>query len=156
MKQSLSRNTSKQEKVEGKPITVCAQVCFVVNPEYPWLGASPDFLICDVNEESLYGIGEVKCPFSKRDMFLREACEDNTKFYLHFDNGKLTMKQDHAYYYQLQGSMATLHLKWSDFVVFTNKDLHVEGIYFDNQFWKSKMLPELNSFHFEYLTKTSG
>ena len=107
-------------------------------------------MIGDPEEASQYGIGEVKCPFAKRDMTLQEACEDKT-FYLHSCNGKHSLKQSHAYYYQLQRSMATLQLKWSDFVVLTNKDLHVEREYFDNDFWVTKMLPELTSFYFSYL-----
>ena len=36
------------------------------------------------------------------------------------------------------------------FVVFTNIDLHVERIYFDNEFWQ-KVVPELSSFYSEYM-----
>ena len=50
----------KLKKAEGFPVTVCAQIGFVLNPEYPWLGASPDFLIGDSKEESKYGIGTDK------------------------------------------------------------------------------------------------
>ncbi len=34
--------------------------------------------------------------------------------------------------------MATLQLTWSDFVVFTNKDLHVERIYFNHDLYVGK------------------
>ena len=141
----------KLKKEDGCLVTVCAQVGFVVNPEYPWLGASPDFLIGDSKEASPYGIGEVKCPFSKREMTIEEACATDKTFYLTFCNGKVTLKQNHAYYYQVQGIMPTLRTKWSDFIVLTNKDLHVERIYFDSVFWEGKMLPELTSFYFQYL-----
>ena len=141
----------KLKKEDGCPVTMFAQVGFVVNPEYPWLGASPDFLIGDSKEASPYGIGEVKCPFSKREMTIEEACATDKTFYLTFCNGKVTLKQNHAYYYQVQGIMATLRTKWSDFIVLTNKDLHVERIYFDSVFWEGKMLPELTSFYFQYL-----
>ena len=114
------------------------------------LGASPDFFIRDLQEESQFGIGEVKCPFAKREMSLEEACEDK-KFYLMNTNGKVTLKPNHLYYHQLHGSMATLQLKWSDFVVYTKNALHVERIQFDTKFWETKMLPELTSFHFDYL-----
>ena len=46
--------------------------------------------------------------------------------------------------------MATLDVSWYGFVVFTNVDLHVERIYFDNDFWQ-KVVPELNSFYSEYM-----
>ena len=66
----------KTKKLQGKHVNVCAQVGFIVNPVYPWLGASPDFFIRDLQEESQFGIREVKCPFAKRQMSLEEACED--------------------------------------------------------------------------------
>ena len=91
------------KKSQGKHVTVCAQVGFIVNLVYPWLGASPDFLIRDSQEESQFGTGEVKCPFAKREMSLEEVCEDK-KFYLMKTDGKVTLKPNHPYYYQLQGS----------------------------------------------------
>lgn len=33
-----------------------------VNPEYPWLGASPDAIVYDPSEDSPWGCVEVKCP----------------------------------------------------------------------------------------------
>jgi hypothetical protein len=46
---------------------------FIVNPNFPWLGASPDFLINDSNEQaSSLGLGEVKCPYSKRGSTIKE------------------------------------------------------------------------------------
>ena len=95
----------KTTKSEGKHVTLCAQVGFIVNLVYPWLGASPDFFIRDLQEES-----------------------QDKKFYLMNTNGKVTLKPNHLYYYQLHGSMATLQLKWSDFVVYTKNALHVERI----------------------------
>ena len=80
----------KLKKAEGYAVTVCAQVGFVVNPVYPWLGASPDFLIGDCKEPSPYGIGEVKCPFSKRETSIEEACAADKTFYLAFCSGKVS------------------------------------------------------------------
>ena len=39
--------------------------------------------------------------------------------------------------------MATAQVQWCDFVVFTNTDLHVERVYFDNDLWKRTMVPDL-------------
>ena len=47
--------------------------------------------------------------------------------------------------------MATLNLQWCDFVVFTNEDLHVQRIYFDNVLWENVMVPELTTFYFQYV-----
>ena len=34
----------------------------------PWLGTSPDCLLYDPTESKPYDFGEVKCPFSKKEM----------------------------------------------------------------------------------------
>jgi hypothetical protein len=134
---------------KGDGINVCSKCGFVVNTEFPWLGASPDFLVFDHTEKKPFGIGEVKCPFSKKDICIEEACKDKN-FFLNIANGKINLKKTHNYYYQIQGCMATLNVSWCYFVVFTNVDLFVERIYFDNDFWQ-KIVPELSSFYSEYL-----
>ena len=44
--------------------------------------------------------------------------------------------------------MAVLNLPWCDFVVWTQKDIHVEKIYFDNDFWTRQCYLKLRCFHF--------
>ena len=135
-------------------VNVCSLCGFVVDKTSPWLGASPDFLIHDSSEvgepSSALGLGEIKCPYSKRENTIDEACDDNN-FFLSKVDGKVLLKRNHSYYYQVQGCLATLELKWSDFVVFTKKDLHIERIYFDKELWEKTMLPQLSEFYFEYL-----
>lgn len=60
----------------------------MINPQWPWLACSPDG-ICLLNSD-WYGI-EVKCPFSKKDRTVREACLDKT-FCMHIIDGKPTLK----------------------------------------------------------------
>ena len=123
---------------------------FVVSQASPWLGASPDFLINDPTESTTVGLGEIKCPYSKRDETIDEACEDKT-FFLSKVDGNVFLKRNHSYYYQVQGSLGILQLKWSDFIVYTKKGLHVERILFDDKLWKETMLPQLTEFYFEYV-----
>jgi hypothetical protein len=40
------------------------------------LGRNPEFLGLDGAEANSFGIGEVKCPFSKKDRTIDEACKD--------------------------------------------------------------------------------
>jgi hypothetical protein len=61
----ISWNLPKTKKQQGN-IDVFAHCGFVVNSRFPWLGASPDFLVFDGAEANSFGIGEVKCPFSKK------------------------------------------------------------------------------------------
>ena len=124
---------------------------FVVNSIFPWLGASPDFVIGESNlQASSLGLGEIKCPFSKRDNTIKEACQDPI-FFLTVADDKITLKQNHAYFYQIQGAMATLQLQWCDFVVYTSKDLFVERITFNSSFWEKSLVPELTRFYFEFV-----
>jgi hypothetical protein len=71
----LSWNLPKTKKQQGN-IDVFVHCGFVVNSRFPWLGASPDCLVFDGAEANSFGIGEVKCPFSKKDMTVDEACKD--------------------------------------------------------------------------------
>lgn len=63
----------KYQEITGNSVTECG---FIVNPQFPWLGASPDGVI-PVNDGSRK-IVEVKCTFSKRDMSIKDACADKS------------------------------------------------------------------------------
>ena len=54
----------KQEK--NKQVKVHASCGLIVNRAYPWLGASSDILISDMQDTSPLGFGEIKCPYSKK------------------------------------------------------------------------------------------
>jgi hypothetical protein len=140
----------KWKEEQNQTVNVCSFCGFIINATFPWLGASPDFLTRDLKEDCNIGLGEVKCPYSKREMTIQECCED-PHFFLSNANGEIKLKQKHVYFYQVQGAMATLKLQWFDFVVFTSKDLHVERIYFDKTLWENVMLPELTRFYFQYV-----
>ena len=101
------------------------------------------------HKEATFGIGEVKCPFSKKDFTIEEASEDK-QFFLQNTNGKIQLKKTHNYFYQIQACMASLNVSLCDFVVFTNVDLFIERVYFDKEFWQ-KTVPELSSFYTDYM-----
>ena len=52
--------------------------------------------------------------YTKRDVNILEVCED-PKFFLCHSERKVSFKKQHAYYYQLQGLMATAQVQWCDF-----------------------------------------
>ena len=67
--------------------------CGLINTEAPWLGGSPDCLLHDSAEPTSFGIGEVKVPpFSKREMTIKEPCDNDSSFYLHELNRKAQLK----------------------------------------------------------------
>lgn len=62
-------------------------------------------------------------------------------------DGSIHLKKTHNYYYQVQGQMAVVDLRWCDFVVWTLDDIFVERINFDEAFWKNQCYPQLHSFY---------
>eukprot|EP00112_Aurelia_sp_Birch-Aquarium-sp1_P004784 Seg1542.8 transcript_id=Seg1542.8/GoldUCD/mRNA.D3Y31 product="U3 small nucleolar RNA-associated protein 21" protein_id=Seg1542.8/GoldUCD/D3Y31 len=103
---------AKYEAYSGVIIKKCG---LVISPEWPWLGCSPDGLIME--NSSLFGCVEVKCPYSKREMKLEEAAASDKTFCLRSVDGKLELKRTHQYHFQCQGVMNILGLKWIDFIV---------------------------------------
>jgi hypothetical protein len=141
---------------DKQSLTACVQCGLIINTEAPWLGASPDCLLHDASETTPFGVGEVKCPFSKKEMTIEDACEDSSFFLTAPSNDKQTtgtptLKRNHQYYYQLQGLMATCKVKWGDFIVYTKQDIFSERIYFDHELWYKTMLPKLTLFYFTYI-----
>lgn len=90
---------------------------FRVNPEYPYIGATPDGLIsCSCCGE---GIIEVKCPFKQKHIKVTDACKDS-QFCLHMnESGHITLKPSHPYYYQVQAQLLVTEASFCDFVVYT-------------------------------------
>ena len=60
------------QKYETQTQIIVEKCGFVVNPKWPWLGCIPDGFISE------FKAVEVKCPFSKKDMTIDEACLDKS------------------------------------------------------------------------------
>ena len=43
--------------------------------------------------------------------------------------------------------MAIGNREWCDFVVYTNKDISIQWIKFDQQYWTNDLLPKLTQFY---------
>ncbi|KAG5277107.1 hypothetical protein AALO_G00113600 [Alosa alosa] len=76
----------------------------VVNPLCPFLGASPDGVVC---KDGQSGLIEIKCPYAARDFTVREAIEKVKLFCLEIDEGEdqISLKRSHNYFYQVQGQI---------------------------------------------------
>lgn len=92
---------------------------FVIHPDVPWLGASPDGVIFDPTEPCHFGLIEIKCPNVKS--FVDCA-------YLVMKSGKMELKPTHPYYWQVQGQMLITGMDWCDFVVSAEEDIHIQRI----------------------------
>ena len=110
------------------------------------MGCSPDEV---VNTEKVL---EVKCPSSKKHLTIEEACQDKN-FYMKFNNGVPKLKIKHPYYYQCQGIMALTETKTINFIVYTEKSLHIETIDYDAELWNTIIFPELTNFYFKVMSK---
>jgi len=132
----------------SKDVTV-TQTGLIINPAFPYLGATPDGLIKDRSSPDADGILEIKCPFKYRDVGPTEAAQ-NKDFCCELNDGVPTLKRRHNYYYQVQGQMAVASRNGCDFVVYSNNEVSVERIAFDETFWVS-MTPRLEDFYIEGL-----
>ena len=133
-----------------KPLQVIS--CgLMINPKWPWLGASPDGLV--IHGEKLSGGLEIKCPYSKKNATILEACEDKTFFMQKTDEGP-KVKDTHHYYHQCQGVMNIVGIKWMDFVLYTEKEFFCQRLHCNNKLWDSTILPKLAAFYGSYLADT--
>lgn len=94
---------------------------FVVRPDEPHLGTSPDGTVsCSCCGD---GVLEIKCPYR-----FREGLQDahlTEDFCL---DQRLQLKITHHYYHQVQLHMYACNVKYCDFVVWTTKELIINRI----------------------------
>lgn len=117
----------------------------VVNNEFPFLGASPDGLVCENGET---GLLEIKCPYTARNMTVSEACELLRDFPLQQQDGSIALRIEHAYYAQIQGQLLICGAQFCEFVVYT-QDLYRQKIFPDVPFMET-MLDKLCKFFQDY------
>ena len=92
-----------------------SQCGLVINKKYPWIHATPDFLVsCTC---CWLGCGEIKCPVcidrSDFDSYVlkKNSCLEKVA-------GNFQLKRNHNYFFQVQQQLFTLlGLKYNDFVV---------------------------------------
>ena len=66
------------------------------------LAASPDGLVNDPSTDDIEGLVEIECPARAWDMSLMAlATTKSSNFYLKETNGRLSLKRNHDYYYQV-------------------------------------------------------
>ena len=125
---------------------------FFISIEHQFLGASPDAII----KCSCCGLGvvEVKCPLCAQASSFEESIGDGKLCLEKQHDGKYQLKRNHGYYYQCQLRLFVTGRSFCDFVVWTEKELHIERITLDEaliksalpiaqEFYKLCILPEL-------------
>lgn len=98
---------------------------FVIHPDAPHLGASPDGRVYDPTESPPFGLVEVKSS-TKND--------PSQVAHLKVQEGHASLRRTHKYYWQVQGQLAITGLAWCDFVTDTLSNLTVERIWRDDSF----------------------
>ena len=78
------------------------------------------------------GLVEIKCPHRCQNTSLASAGVQDRSFCLSSNDGKLALRRNHPYYYQVQMSLLVTNFLWADFVVWTPSDLYIERIERDN------------------------
>ena len=106
----------------------------VIDKENPFLAASPDLEItCQCCGD---GLLEIKCPASIKQ---QQPTSENYKYL-----GEVTttegntdfLKQNNAYYFQVQGQMGVTGRSYCDFFVYTKVGYHLERIQFNEKLWE--------------------
>lgn len=145
------------ERISSVHENVHVENCgFFISHKHPYMGASPDAIIsCDCCGTSTV---EVKCPYCHKDNMLVEAAEGNKKFCLFKEKstGALKLDVNHEYFYQVQTQLGVCELEMGYFVVWTEKDLFIESIPFDEAVWNSMCLKAQKLFRCAILPELVG
>ncbi|XP_074503223.1 uncharacterized protein LOC141774446 isoform X2 [Sebastes fasciatus] len=123
------------EEIDNKHENVTVSLCgFVIRPDEPHLGASPDGkVLCACCGE---GVLEIKCPYKYRKglqgvAVSEDFCLDQT----------FQLKKTHQYYHQVQLHMFVCDVQYCDFVVWTTQELVLNRIRRDEELLQ-KALPK--------------
>ena len=125
----------------------------VVNPNYPFLGASLDwFVTLTKGTETLHGAVEVKSLVSLAHLTPEEAGLTGKTFYKYSPTtDSFEIDHKHQYYLQIQGQLFISGLKWCDLVIWTPVGVRIQRIVRENVDWWEEKLTKLASFYFTYM-----
>ena len=112
-----------EQRAKGHTDLYSCPYGFVISEEYPFLSASPDAAVYDPSAQEVFGLAEVKCPYSARHLTSIKGLPKAQRFCT-VTNDQLHLKTSHPYYAQVQGQMGVTNRKWCDFVVFTEKGIY--------------------------------
>lgn len=129
------------EKISSLHVNLCIELIgLLIDKDEAYLAATPDGLVrCDCHEDHII---EIKCPFTHKSKMIAEI--DKKNFFL--DDNEI-LKENHNYYDQVQGQMALAGVSKCYFVTYTEKELHVHIIEFDELRWENSK-SELKQFFY--------
>ncbi|XP_014666314.1 PREDICTED: uncharacterized protein LOC106808215 [Priapulus caudatus] len=151
--EKLARGRFLQELSQFHENVTIADSGLVICSDHPYIAASPDGLVwCDCCGQSCL---EIKCPYCIKDQTLG-ACSDPKFFLKPGPDGQVMLDAKHAHYYQIQTQMGAANLEACYFVVWTERDIHIERIMFDDCLWKEMCQKSKQIFQLAILPELVG
>ena len=140
------------QRENGHPGITVQKCGLYISEQNNWLAATPDGLVNDPEAiDHQTGLLEIKNPYSARDKSLLEACSVSSFcLELNKENKTPQLKCRHDYYFQVQCQLYCVNVQWCDFVVRSNKGIHVKRVYRDSKWWGLQMA-KLRKFYFTAL-----
>ena len=134
MEESTIQQYITYQRRNGHPDLAVKKCGLFISEHNNWLAATPDGIVQDPSDISHPQGLEIK----------NEAC-NSSNFCLQADKNtsNVQLKSRHDYYYQVYCTDS----QWCDFVVRTNKDIHIQRIYRDSKWW-GQQLSKLIRFYF--------
>ena len=127
LKQFYAQEATKHQRYK---LTACG---LFVDPKRQYIAASPDGMFsCACHGDAVI---EVKCPFKIRKKTIKDGVHECD--FLEEDpvSQKPRIKRSHKYYTQIISQMAVTGRKFGLFVVWTEQDMMIEEIKFDDAHW---------------------
>lgn len=119
------------------------KIGLIVNPEYPWLGCSPDGI--DIDNMKII---EIKSPAKGKTDNMQDVLKSLS--YLTFSHDKYTIKKKHAYFCQIQLNIFLSNCSSCDLVIANHDQITILNVVRDDEFL-TKCLHVLNSIYFNYM-----
>ena len=138
----------------GHPVNV-TETGLWVSLEDGRLAATPDGLVSDPTTDNQEGLLELKGLSANRDLTVFDAEVNDQKkanFPLKINNKKLELKENHAYYWQIQMQMGATQRTWCDLAVYTLEDMFIQRIVFNKEFWEKRIKEKLIKFYDDYIS----
>ncbi len=118
----------------------------VINQQWPYLGASPDRIrYCACHGKVLV---ECKSLFAKRNLLPDVAASDKLQ---KTPDGVVKLKEETSWFYQIQGQMAITEIGNTDLIIYTNKNILIVPVSFNERFWETVVLEKLQLFFKRFL-----
>ncbi len=111
----------------------CEQTGLHVSKELPFIGASPDGIVsCECHGKRVL---EIKCSIKHQHVSPSAIPNLDSRYPVREVDGRLCLKHNSRWYYQVQQQMGVTGIDMCDFVLHTKKGIEVIPVNFDKAVW---------------------